>query len=108
MGNIKALKAPFEDIIQRHLPFYYKGSFTLNKNTRYQSMKISGELSNLELRILNVLESQSKYNKQFYLDDLFSKLLQNVDENNLIIAIESLIAHQLIIPHSQKYTLYLN
>ena len=108
MGNLKALRAPFEEIIERHLPFYYKGSFTLNKNEHYQSMKISGDLSNLELRILNVLESQSKYNKEFYLDDLFTKLLQNVHEDNLILAIESLIADQLIIPQSRKYSLYLN
>ena len=108
MGNLKALKTPFEEVIERHLPFYYKGPFTLNKDEHYQSMKISGDMSNLELRVLNVLESQSKYNKQFYLDDLFTKLLQNVNENSLIIAIESLIAQQLIIPHSQKYSLYLN
>jgi hypothetical protein len=108
IGNIKALKKPFEEVIDRHLAFYYKGSFTLNKNEKYHSLKLSGDLSNLELRVLNVLESQSKYNKQFYLNDLFTSLLQNVDEDSLIIAIESLIAYELIIPQSQRYSLYLD
>ena len=108
MGNLKALKVPFEEVIDRHLAFYYKGPFTLNKNEKYQSLKLSGDLSKLEVRVLNVLESQAKYNKQFYLNDLFTSLLQNVDQDSLIIAIESLIAHELIIPQSQKYSLYLN
>jgi len=108
LGNLKAVRAPFEEVIDRHLAFYYKGPFTLNKNEKYQLLKLSGDLSNLELRVLNVLESQSKYNKQFLLNVLFTSLLQNVDQDSLIIAIESLIAHELIIPQSQKYSLYLN
>ena len=107
MGNLKALKSPFEEVNDRHLAFYYKGPFTLNKNEKYQSLKLSGDLSKLEVRILNILESQAKYNKQFYLKDLFD-LLPNVDEDSLIIALESLIAHELIIPLSDRYSLYLN
>jgi hypothetical protein len=86
-----------EEVLFRYLPLYYKNPFELSKSKHYHAVKVSGNLTNLEIRILNVLESQSKYNKQYLLENIIN-LIKDVSEDENIIATESLILQNMIKP----------
>jgi len=96
-GNLHPIRSSMEEIINRFLPLYYKNPFELNKSEHYHSVKVSGTLTNLEIRILNVLESKSKYKKDFLLEVIIS-LIDDVNEDENIIAVESLIQQKMIRP----------
>jgi len=96
-GNLHPIRSSVEAILYRYLPLYYKNPFELNKSNHYHSVKVSGTLTNLEIRILNVLESQSKYKKTFLLETIL-KLIDDTSEDEKIIAVESLIMQKMIIP----------
>jgi len=49
----------------------------------------------LEIRMLNVLESQSKYKARFVLENLIS-MFEDLDEDLKILALEALISHKMI------------
>ncbi|TFG25621.1 MAG: hypothetical protein EU533_00895 [Promethearchaeota archaeon] len=96
-GNLDGVSPKIEKIVYKHLPLYYKENFGLNKGTHYHSIKLSGDLSNLEIRFLNILEAQSKFKPHFLLETALS-MVENVSEDKKIIAIESLIEKGLIKP----------
>ena len=96
-GNIEPIKSRVEEVVYRHLDLYYKNPFELNKSKHYHSIKVSGTLSNLEIRILNVLEFKSKYKSQYFLEDITS-LIDDINDDENIIAVESLISQKMIIP----------
>jgi len=95
--NLIPIRSSVEEVIYRHLPLYYKEPFELNKSNHYHSVKVSGTLTNLEIRILNVLESQSKYKNTFLLDEIIG-LIDDVNEDEMIITVESLIQQKMIRP----------
>jgi len=96
-GNLNPIRSSIELMLYRHLPLYYKEPFELNKSKHYHSVKVSGGLTNLEIRILNVLESQSKYKNTFLLDEIIG-LIDDVNEDEMIITVESLIQQKMIRP----------
>ncbi|MFX1569119.1 MAG: hypothetical protein ACFFCV_12210 [Promethearchaeota archaeon] len=96
-GRLTKITAIINEVLYRYLPLYYKGPFVLNKTKHYHRVKVSGMLSNIELRMLKVLESQSKYKKHFLLDDLIESLA-GIGEDEKIIGVEALIMHKMIIP----------
>ena len=96
-GNLDGVAPKIEKIVHKHLPLYYKENFGLHKGEHYHSMKLSGELSNLEIRLLNVLEAQTKFKPQFLLENALS-MVEQVSDDKKIIAIESLIEKGLIKP----------
>ncbi|MFX0077551.1 MAG: hypothetical protein ACFE96_19065, partial [Candidatus Hermodarchaeota archaeon] len=96
-GDLTKVKPFIEEIFLRHLPLFYKGDFILNQTKHYKKAKNLGTFSSLEIRILNVLESQSKYKARFLLEDILS-MFEDVDEDRKILSLEALISHRMIKP----------
>ncbi len=96
-GRLSKITAIIDEVLNHYLSLYYKDPFVLNKTKHYRLVKVSGMLSNIEIRMLNVLESQLKYKKQFLLDDLIESLT-DIGEDEKIIGIEALIMHKMIKP----------
>jgi len=84
-------------LINNLIALHYKELFKLNEDEAYfLKTKKSGELSSMEVRIINVLKSYLKLKKDFYLENILEWVIDK-NKNKIIEAIESLIQRKLII-----------
>ncbi len=98
-GEIEAFKKIISPIIHQIFPLYYKEPFKITEvSTISPSFKKSRKLTLMEMRILNVLQSYLKHNKEFYLETIL-ELVDEKDENKVIEAIESLLKQKILISY---------
>ncbi|MCK4383642.1 MAG: hypothetical protein KAW66_10140, partial [Candidatus Lokiarchaeota archaeon] len=103
VGSLKTTDKELQEIINQFLFLHYNRefNFTPNKNY-YKSLLESGELTNLERRIINVILSMTKTNKSFELKGAI-RLIEEENEDLVLEAFNSLIQRNLIIsPYSPK------
>ena len=98
VGVIHPFEQLFPPIIKNYFNLNYKNKYNINPNAVfYQKFKHSGNLSALEIRIINNIESYSKFSEEFYLEVILN-LISHKNEHEAIIALESLIHKNLIVP----------
>ncbi len=100
--DYKGKAIEFEDDIEilmnKFLFLFYNKPFKLNQGEVYiESMKKSRELESMESRVLNVIITLTKYNKEFTID----RIIQEIGEENTDLiygGLHSLIDNKIIIP----------
>ena len=102
-GGVAYLKSELQELLNEYLFLHYNREFEITPNNNYLSLKVeSGELTKLEIRLMNVISSMAKINKKF----LLQEALDLVDEENkdlVLEALNSLIHRKIIIsPYSSK------
>jgi len=102
-GSLSHIHNELQDIINQLLFLHYNGEFEITPNRNYyNSILESGELTNLERRLINVISSMIKINKTFTLKAVID-LIDEIDENLVLEALNSLISRKIILsPYSPK------
>ncbi|MBY8986585.1 MAG: hypothetical protein KGD65_16050, partial [Candidatus Lokiarchaeota archaeon] len=96
-GDLKIFNETIPPILEGYFELYYKEYFKLDRPNSKNIPQREREFTKMENRIINVIESITKTNDDFYL----AEIVETIDEKNktlVIEAIESLIEKKLIIP----------
>ena len=94
-GDLKIFNDTIPPILEDYFELYYKEYFNLNRPNLLNVARREREFSKMENRVLNVIESITKNNEDFYLKEI----VETIDEKNkslVIEAVESLIEKNLI------------
>ncbi|MHA2391986.1 MAG: hypothetical protein ACXAEX_08440 [Promethearchaeota archaeon] len=97
-GHLKAYKKKIALLMEQYINLSYKGPFMVNPNFSTVVRKRDKDLSKMELRILNVIESHIREIKQTFLLSTLLDLTSEKDKDLVIDAIESIIQHEIIVP----------
>ncbi|MFX1326078.1 MAG: hypothetical protein ACFE8N_14095 [Promethearchaeota archaeon] len=97
-GRIKTYKKKISEIMEQYLDLSYKGPFIINPNLSTLELKRNKNLSKMEHRVLNVIESHIREIKQSFLLTTLLDLISEKNRDIVIDAIESLIQQKIIIP----------
>lgn len=102
-GSLSHIHNELQDIINQLLFLHYNGEFEITPNRNYyNSILESGELTNLERRLINIISSMIKINKTFTLKAVID-LIDEIDEDLVLEALNSLISRKIILsPYSPK------
>jgi hypothetical protein len=100
-GGVAHLKNELHDLLNQFLFLHYNREFEIAPNKNYlNSIVESGDLTKMERRIINVIESMTKINKAYTLK-LVSALIEEENEDLVLEALNSLILQKVIIsPYS--------
>lgn len=106
LENFKGILIPFKkkipEILGSNLDLHYKDFFTLiDPETRLRKTKLFYELTSLDTRVLNTLESYLRSHEKFNLEIIFD-LIAEKNEDFVIEALESLLEKEFIIPFTKK------
>jgi len=98
-----SMEKEFGDLLNQFLFLHYNRPFEITSNQNYlQSIKESGDLSKLEIRLINVISSMTKINKMFTLRAVID-IIEEKNEDIVLEALNSLILRKIIIsPYSSK------
>ncbi|MBD3194951.1 MAG: hypothetical protein GF317_07855 [Candidatus Lokiarchaeota archaeon] len=98
-GVVIKFKKLIPPILYKYLRLHFKEPFTINDDPSYfLKTKNEQELTSMEIRIINVVESYLKNKDSFDLANVFN-LTSETDENKIIMALEGLIERRLFIPY---------
>jgi hypothetical protein len=99
-GSLDIFEETIPTIINEYFELYYKGSFRLSAKLDLLTLRKEKNLSKLEIRVLNVIQSSSKRNNNIVnLDDIID-LVSEENKDLIIEALEVLIDRKMIIPVS--------
>ncbi|MFX0138671.1 MAG: hypothetical protein ACFFDN_33825, partial [Candidatus Hodarchaeota archaeon] len=101
-GSLDDFNQIIPSILSEHLKLFYKEPFKLcSDRIDISKLKRENNITKIEIRIINVINSISKDNHYFYLEELVNIISE--DNKDLIFdAINSLIYKRIIIPSSLK------
>ncbi|MFW9782535.1 MAG: hypothetical protein ACFFFB_09670 [Candidatus Heimdallarchaeota archaeon] len=97
-GQIKTYNKKISHILEQYLDLSYKGPFIINPNLSATELRKDRNLSKMEHRVLNVVESHIREIKQSFLLITLLDLISEKNRDIVIDAIESLIQQKIIIP----------
>ncbi|MFW9900273.1 MAG: hypothetical protein ACFFDY_03175 [Candidatus Thorarchaeota archaeon] len=99
-GDLDKFNKFLPPLLDEYLHLYYKEEFKLNTMKEINKVKKELNLSKMELRLINVINSMTVDDKNFYLKDSID--LIHVKKKELVIeALESLIERSIILPSSR-------
>ncbi|MFW9821077.1 MAG: hypothetical protein ACFFE5_15850, partial [Candidatus Thorarchaeota archaeon] len=96
-GALDDLEIIVPQIISEYFELYYKESFKLSSSINFITMKKEKNLTKMEMRVINVLQSMSKENKITDINNIV-ELVHEENKDLIIEAIENLIKQKIIIP----------
>lgn len=96
-GSLDKFQILIPEILNEYFELYYKDSFKLASNINLLTLKKDKNLSKMEMRVINVVQSISKDNIISNLNSIVD-LVHEENKNLIIEAIESLIRQKIIIP----------
>ena len=100
-GSLERFEIKIAPILEEFLDLHYRGPFKLADPGTVASIRKSGELSTMEIRVLNVIYSIYKGKRSFELNTIL-ELIHEDDKDLVIDAIESLISREMLIPAPEK------
>ncbi|NVM35872.1 MAG: hypothetical protein HWN81_09770 [Candidatus Lokiarchaeota archaeon] len=96
-GSLDDFEILVPEILNEYFELYYKDSFKLVGDVNLVRLKKERNLSKMELRVMNVIQSMSMDNQIANLNNIV-ELVHEENKNLIIEAIESLIKRKIIIP----------
>jgi len=95
-GDLEEFSNRLPPLLDQYLLLHYKGQFKLNKIKYINQIKDQGNLSKMELRLLNVVISMTQDKEEFYLEDVVKSVYEK-NKDKVIKALELLIEEGIII-----------
>lgn len=99
-GAIHEFEEKFPPIVNNYIELSYKEPFTVNSADFIARIRKEGDLSSMEIRILNVVYSIAKSKQEFKLETIF-ELIYEKNKDVVIDGIETLIQKKVIIPSTK-------
>ncbi len=96
-GSVNKFEVIIPPILEGYIEMYYKEVFNLNDPKFIGKIRREGHLNQMETRVLNVIDSIVKFRNDFYLEYVLNSIHES-NKDKVIIALESLIQKQIIIP----------
>ncbi|MBN1214843.1 MAG: hypothetical protein JXA99_05305 [Candidatus Lokiarchaeota archaeon] len=96
-GSVNKFEVIIPPILEGYIEMYYKEVFNLNDPKFIGKIRREGHLNQMEIRVLNVIDSIVKFRNDFYLEYVLNSIHES-NKDKVIIALESLIQKQIIIP----------
>jgi hypothetical protein len=98
-GGLDEFVRILPSLLDKHLSLYYREHFKLTSSKEINRIKREVDLNKLETRLLNVITSMTKDNKNFYLKDSI-ELIHEKKKDLVIRALEYFIENSIIFPSS--------
>ena len=95
-GELDIFQQSIPPILNKYLDLFYKNPFAVNDNINFLNIFKEKNLTKMEKRVINVIQSIKKENKTFNLENLI-ELVDEENEDLIIDAILSLIDQKFII-----------
>ncbi|MFW9866701.1 MAG: hypothetical protein ACFFEN_11450 [Candidatus Thorarchaeota archaeon] len=100
-GSLDTFEKLVPPIIEEYFELYYKGSFTLSERLDLIKIRKERDLSKMEIRVLNVVESLLKrYNNVIQLNYII-EMVSEENKDLVMEAVESLLVRKMIVPIDQ-------
>ena len=100
-GSLDVFEEMIPIILNDYFELFYKEQFKLSSAINLLEMKKEKKLSKIEVRVINVIQSITKRNKNIINLYNIVELVSEENKDLIIEAIESLIKRQIVIPFNQ-------
>jgi hypothetical protein len=100
-GELDTFNTKIPPLLEKYFHLYYRKEFKINPTRNIPQVLKEEELSKMERRLLNVIASMTREQKNFYLEDVI-RLVHEKNEDRVIEAIEALIEKQILISSTQE------